>query len=136
MLRVLAGEAESNAAALVLVHEPDFAGTVAATGRFDLQLSGHSHGGQVDVPGFGPPLLPPLARLYPRGLYRIGGNDETPPLVQHTNPGLGSVAMQVRFNCRPEITVLELRGGSREQVPSHVREQLRKMRDLVVGPGW
>jgi uncharacterized protein len=37
-------------AAILLAHEPDFADVSAATGRFDLQLSGHSHGGQVRVP--------------------------------------------------------------------------------------
>ncbi len=44
--------------AILLVHEPDFADTSAATGRFDLQISGHSHGGQVVLPFIGPPILP------------------------------------------------------------------------------
>ena len=41
-------------AAILMVHEPDFADTSAATGRFDLQISGHSHGGQVVLPFVGP----------------------------------------------------------------------------------
>jgi uncharacterized protein len=101
-------QAEAQEAAVLLVHEPDFADTVAATGRFDLQLSGHSHGGQVDLPLAGPPLLPYLARRYPRGFYRLPAAADAPPLQVYTTPGLGSVQPRVRFNCRPEITVLEL----------------------------
>jgi hypothetical protein len=88
--------------AILLAHEPDFADISAATDRFDLQLSGHSHGGQVVLPLFGPPIVPPLAQKYPLGLYRVG------KMWQYTNRGLGMVKPQVRFNCRPEITVIEL----------------------------
>ena len=42
--------------AILLAHEPDFADESAATGRFSLQLSGHSHGGQMIIPGFGTPF--------------------------------------------------------------------------------
>ena len=42
--------------AILLAHEPDFADVSAATGRFSLQLSGHSHGGQMVIPGFGTPF--------------------------------------------------------------------------------
>ena len=44
-------------AAIALVHEPDFADRLAQTKRFDLQLSGHSHGGQVIFPWVGPLVL-------------------------------------------------------------------------------
>jgi predicted MPP superfamily phosphohydrolase len=50
-------------AAILLAHEPDFADISAAVGRFDLQLSGHSHGGQVVLPGFKPLFLPFLAKI-------------------------------------------------------------------------
>jgi predicted MPP superfamily phosphohydrolase len=113
VLDVLPTEREAPASAtLLLVHEPDFADTAAATGRFDLQLSGHSHGGQVRVPLLGPPLLPYLAQRYPRGLYHVPAPEGAPPLVQHTNPGLGSIRPRLRFGCRPEVTLLELRGPS------------------------
>jgi len=49
-----------------LAHEPDYA-DVAAAYRVDLQLSGHSHGGQVNLPLLGTPYLPELGRAYPRG---------------------------------------------------------------------
>jgi uncharacterized protein len=88
--------------AVLLAHEPDFADRAAATGQFDLQISGHSHGGQVVIPFLGPPLLPWLARKYPLGLYRVG------EMFQYTNRGLGMAALPIRFNCRPEITVFTL----------------------------
>ncbi len=93
----------SDGAAVLLAHEPDFADESAASGRFDVQLSGHSHGGQCVAPGGFMPMLPELGRKYPSGLYRVG------EMWQYTNRGLGMVwAPQVRFNCRPEITILTL----------------------------
>lgn len=89
-------------AAILLVHEPDFADTAAATGRFDLSLSGHSHGGQVRIPFTGAPMLPPYAKRYPLGRYQVGN------MVHYTNRGVGMALMNVRFNCRPEITVITL----------------------------
>lgn len=89
--------------AILLAHEPDFADTSAAAGRFDLQLSGHSHGGQVVLPQIGPPILPDLGKKYPSGLYHVGD------MFQYTNRGLGMLPPQIRFNCRPEITVFTLR---------------------------
>jgi predicted MPP superfamily phosphohydrolase len=90
-------------AALLLAHEPDFADVAAATGRFDLQLSGHSHGGQVGVPVLRKFVLPPHSQRYTSGLYEVGD------MIQYTNRGLGFVDARVRFLCRPEITVLTLR---------------------------
>ena len=88
--------------AISLVHEPDFAEVSAKTGRFDLQLSGHSHGGQVVLPLLGPPVLPWLARKYPSGLYKVMD------MYQYTNRGVGMTPPYIRFNCRPEITVFTL----------------------------
>jgi uncharacterized protein len=89
-------------AAILLIHEPDFADRSAATGRFDLQLSGHSHGGQVGLPLLRYPFLPKLSRKYPAGLYRVSN------MLLYTNRGLGAHP-RFRFNCRPEITVFTLR---------------------------
>jgi predicted MPP superfamily phosphohydrolase len=88
--------------AILLAHEPDFADTSSATARFDLQLSGHSHGGQVSIPLFGPPRLPLYGRKYPSGLYMVG------EMLHYTNRGIGMVRPYVRFNCRPEITLFTL----------------------------
>lgn len=57
---------------IILVHEPDFANKVWESHRFQLQLSGHSHGGQVRIPFKRTPFLPPYGQLYPAGLYEFG----------------------------------------------------------------
>jgi len=91
-------------AVVLLAHEPDFA-DAAARVPIDLQLSGHSHGGQVRVPLLPPLYLPPLAKKYVWGEYRVG------PLNLYTNAGLGTVLVPIRLNCPPEITLLTLRSG-------------------------
>jgi predicted MPP superfamily phosphohydrolase len=93
---------EENSAAILLVHEPDFADESAATGKFDLQISGHTHGGQIVIPFLGPPVLPPSGRKYPSGLYKVGN------MLQYTNRGVGTDTVSVRINCPPEITVFVL----------------------------
>jgi predicted MPP superfamily phosphohydrolase len=92
---------------VLLAHEPDFADQ-AARFPIDLQLSGHTHGGQVRLPGIGPLILPVLGRKYPMGLYRVGN------MWVYTNRGLGVASPPVRFNCRPEITLLTLHAGKEE----------------------
>jgi len=87
---------------ILLAHEPDFADQ-AVFAPVDLQLAGHSHGGQIWIPGIGAPWLPQLARKYPRGLYEIG------KLVLYTNLGIGTIRMPVRLNCPPEVTLITLR---------------------------
>ena len=94
-----------NGAAILLAHEPDYADISSQTGRFDLQLSGHSHGGQVNFPVIGAPLLPRYGRKYYSGLYRVG------TMWQYTNRGIGTIKPRVRLNCRPEITHLRLRSA-------------------------
>jgi predicted MPP superfamily phosphohydrolase len=92
----------ANESVILLAHEPDYADHVARY-PVDLQLSGHSHGGQVRLPLIGPVFLPQLARKYIWGLYKVGG------LTLYTNPGLGTVNIPVRLNCPPEVTLLTLR---------------------------
>jgi hypothetical protein len=89
-------------AVILLVHEPDFADR-AANYSVDLQLSGHSHGGQVRFPFVGALYLPQLARKYPLGLREIGR------LKLYTNPGVGTLRIPVRWNCPPEVTLIRLR---------------------------
>lgn len=116
---------------LVLSHNPDTAEPLAAW-RVDLQLSGHTHGGQVVLPGIGPvsaiiqslqlsvlpklPFdLPYLKRKRKRskivrhwewvsGLHAVGQNQ------LYVNRGLGSYAPG-RLGCPPEVTVVELVRG-------------------------
>ncbi|BAQ61597.1 Ser/Thr protein phosphatase family protein [Geminocystis sp. NIES-3708] len=87
---------------ILLVHEPDFAPQSAATNRFDVQLSGHSHGGQITIPFFGAPFLPPYGEIYIDGFYKVKN------MIQYTNRGVGMAYPYIRFNCRPEITIFTL----------------------------
>jgi predicted MPP superfamily phosphohydrolase len=102
-LDVVLAKLPDSGPAILLAHEPDYADTSAETGRFGLQLSGHSHGGQIVVPFFGPVLTPYLGVKYYSGLYKVRD------MWQYTNRGVGVIGFGVRFNCRPEITVFTLR---------------------------
>lgn len=102
LLNQLTDSLPAEGAAILLVHEPDFADVAASNKRIDLQLSGHSHGGQVCIPLHGPVFLPVLSRKYPSGLYNIEN------MQLYTNRGLGVLELPVRFDCRPEIAVIEL----------------------------
>lgn len=86
---------------ILLAHEPEVADGVVTRGlAVDLQLSGHSHGGQVVLPFIGAPMLPRLGRRYIRGLH-------TNPAV-YTSRGLGTVPPYLRYNSAPEVAVLTL----------------------------
>lgn len=95
------GSLPEEGTAILLVHEPDIADVAAATQRIDLQLSGHSHGGQLFIPFYGPlsSILPPLAHHYPRGLYQVE------KMTLYTNRGIGS---PLRINNPAEIAVIDL----------------------------
>jgi hypothetical protein len=97
-----------NEAVILLAHEPDFADQVARY-PVDLQLSGHSHGGQIRLPLIGAPYLPELARKYPRGLRQVG------PLTLYTNVGLGTIRIPARLGCSPEVTLFTLRTAGRKR---------------------
>lgn len=92
----------SRGAAVLLAHEPDFADEYAPSGRFDLQLSGHTHGGQIRLPIVGPLVLPTYGVKYHTGLYHVGN------MMVYTTRGVGMVQPCLRYNCRPEITLLTL----------------------------
>jgi predicted MPP superfamily phosphohydrolase len=67
-------------------------------GRVSLQLSGHTHGGQIRLPGVGALILPYLGRKYDLGLYKVNH------MLLYTNRGIGVISEPVRYNCPPEIT--------------------------------
>lgn len=95
---------------ILLAHEPHIIHTAKAE-NIDLVLSGHTHGGQVRIP-FGPAIETPskMGIWYTKGLYEFGDT------LLHINPGIGLEPgpdfIQVRFWCRPEITVITLRPAS------------------------
>jgi uncharacterized protein len=100
-IRALGSYREGNVA-LALVHEPDYFPTLVGLTPVDVQLSGHSHGGQVRLPGLGPVILPRLGRIYHTGLYELSGH------FAYTGRGLGMVGLPLRFNCPPELTEITL----------------------------
>ncbi|MCZ8522952.1 MULTISPECIES: metallophosphoesterase [Paenibacillus] len=89
---------------LLLSHCPDFADE-AVNFPVDLQLSGHSHGGQVRLPLYGHVVTPKFSKKYVIGRYELGGGK----LQLYVNRGIGVSQHQVRFLCRPELTVFTLR---------------------------
>lgn len=90
--------ANSSEPVILLCHEPDLADRYSQDGRVDVQLSGHTHGGQIRLPGIGALVLPYLGRKYDIGLYRVN------EMLLYTNRGLGVISEPVRFNCPPEIS--------------------------------
>ncbi len=92
---------------LLLHHSPDLAPNASQMG-FDLQLSGHTHGGQVRIPFFGALYAGSLyGKTFEAGRYSV--ND----MALYVTRGLGlegAVAPRVRFLCRPEMVCWEIKG--------------------------
>ena len=95
-----------DAVTILLAHEPDFADISSATNRFALQLSGHSHGGQIRLPLLTKYALPVYGQRY------SGGTTQLNEMVLHVSRGVGTVGLPLRFNCPPEISVITLRSGA------------------------
>jgi len=87
---------------IVLAHNPDSADSTFSR-RIDLMISGHTHGGQVNIPFIGTPILPVNNKNYSSGLKSSlrGGK-------VFISKGIGWTLLPIRFNCYPEIVVLEL----------------------------
>jgi predicted MPP superfamily phosphohydrolase len=87
---------------ILLTHYPAHANRLGGR-KFDLLLAGHSHGGQVRLPLIGSVILPGHVGEYDMGLF------PTPAGPLYVNPGIGYIShYDVRFNCRPEITLIEI----------------------------
>jgi len=92
---------------LLLAHAPDIAFQAALLG-VDLMLSGHTHGGQVVLPGIGSPaaILSDRHRSpFRSGLYRLGA------MQVYVTRGIGVTGIPFRIACRPEISLLILHRG-------------------------
>ena len=91
---------------MLLVHEPDVVDKIARY-PVDIQLSGHSHGGQVQIPFVGPLITTKLAEKYVEGMYELEGKSK--PLYLYVNRGIGTTRMPVRFWSIPELSVFVLK---------------------------
>lgn len=99
-----------DAPALLLSHSPEIVAETMIS-RFDFVLCGHTHGGQISLPG-GVPVFTNArcARRFCNGSWQLGD------VRGYTSVGAGSSLLDVRFNCPPEITVHRL--VSREGSPA------------------
>jgi predicted MPP superfamily phosphohydrolase len=91
---------------ILLSHTPEIY-RQAALAEFDLLLSGHTHGGQICLPG-GIPIT--LDSVLPR--YMGSGAWKYRNLIGYTSVGAGSSIVPVRFNCPPEITLHRLQSSA------------------------
>ena len=98
--RAFAGVKAGDHPVVLLSHNPD---TKTYLGQYpwDLMLSGHTHGGQVIIPFYGPPIIPVADLRYLAGLKPWGDRQI------HVTKGVGNL-LGVRFDCRPEVSLLEL----------------------------
>jgi len=96
------GDATERDAVLLLSHNPDFAETISDP-RVGLVLSGHTHGGQIVVPGLGAPIVP--SRYGQKYLY---GLVQAPTCQVFITRGVGTISPPVRFLCRPEVVLITL----------------------------
>ncbi|WP_442600810.1 metallophosphoesterase [Paenibacillus sp. KN14-4R] len=90
---------------MLLVHEPDVVDQLTSY-AVDLQLSGHSHGGQVKLPGGIALVTVPLARKYIEGQYWIQGDNG--PIQLYVNRGIGTTRAPLRLLSKPELSVFTL----------------------------
>jgi uncharacterized protein len=88
---------------ILLSHAPDQI-QWARRRRYDLMLAGHTHGGQIRLPIVGAVLSPSVY-----GTTYAGGLFYKEPTLMHVSRGISGLST-VRYNCRPEITLLRLVG--------------------------
>jgi uncharacterized protein len=97
------GDADASRPRLMLAHNPRTIEHLAGR-RCDLMLSGHTHGGQVNLPKFGRVTLGKKTRRFAAGLYQHADT------MLYVNKGVG-FGWRFRFGVRPEIAVLTLRSA-------------------------
>jgi predicted MPP superfamily phosphohydrolase len=108
----VASERPRDGATLLLAHQPEVFAHAAELG-FPLVLVGHTHGGQLALPG-GQWNLARIMTPWTRGLYRQGATH------LYVNRGLGVGGPTLRLNCSREIAVVELAAGESERLFEHV----------------
>ena len=89
---------------ILLCHEPDIVDSILEY-NIDLMVSGHTHGGQIHIPGYTEDFLPPYGKNYVKGLFEFS-NSRLSKL--YVNPGLGTTKIPLRFLSKPEITYITI----------------------------
>jgi predicted MPP superfamily phosphohydrolase len=105
------------AVSILLSHTPEVYRQAAHAG-FDLMLCGHTHGGQICLPG-GAPIVTDANS--PRGVAR--GSWRYHDMIGYTSVGAGCSILDARFNCPPEVTLHRLRCASPGPVANTQPEQ-------------
>jgi len=103
-------EVPSDHFTILLSHAPDYA-DIAKRYPVDVQLSGHSHGGQIRLPLVGSLYTPIYATKYIKGKYPFSGKE----LVLYVNSGIGTTRAPYRFLCKPEVHCFTLKSADLEK---------------------
>lgn len=112
------GDDANSALKIALAHSPDQHAWARRLGM-DLMLAGHTHGGQIRIPGLGPLVAPSwYGSQFASGVFCL------PPTVMHVSRGLAGT-QPLRWRCSPEISLLTI-VPRLASVPSAPREQLSK----------
>jgi predicted MPP superfamily phosphohydrolase len=99
--RALGAVTDSTEPVIVFTHNPDIFPEVPA--RVALTLAGHTHGGQVDIPFYGPPVIPSrFGRRFARGHVIEGGRH------LFVSTGIGTSVFPVRFRVPPTIQIVTI----------------------------
>ena len=101
----IGAETTDRDAVILMSHNPDVA-EYCDDSRVGLMLSGHTHGGQVVIPGFGAPLVPSAF-----GQKYLNGLVQAPRCQVYISRGVGTVTPPVRLFCRPEVVWFTLTRG-------------------------
>ena len=99
-LEATLGQITDHAPVLLLAHEPDVFTDVPD--RVSVTLSGHTHGGQINIFGWRPWAASRGSRRFPAGYFNVGGRE----LI--VSRGLGCSSVPIRFGNWPEILLVEL----------------------------
>lgn len=90
---------------ILISHNPDYLTALfeREESSFNLALCGHTHGGQICVPGLGPFAVPVTDKRFVAGLVEVNNDVQV-----YTSRGLGMVGLPFRLNCPPEVTVFQI----------------------------
>ncbi len=125
-LAVILDNMSSNETTILLAHYPSTVFRLPK-GSVQLLLSGHTHGGQIRLPGLGCLWTNDrIPRRMSQGLHHVAGT------VIHVSPGIGvALPLRMRWNCPPEVTVLVLapshQTGDVHEVELQARKKVRSL---------
>ena len=116
------------AATILLAHNPRLV-TAAACRGISLVLSGHTHGGQVNVPLLGTVYgRSPEQMRFKKGWDRLGGTQI------YVSRGIGTIVLPVRWRCPAEVPLLELEPHQRDDITALCGAVRNSLEGVLVWP--